>query len=102
MSFLNFEFYFIGTKPRWEEKTITIYDEDVNQALFVLLPLTAKCTIDVSLEFMGITTKEVTGTASYAYDQYRHFKPGSFINYGKFDGYDENGFITSVGLQETK
>lgn len=118
LSFLLFSFYAISygqiggkytyqflnlvTSPRQAAlggKTVTIYDNDVNQAHFN--PATINPDMDNHLAVnYGSYYGEVTyGTASYAYTYDRHlqtFQVGvNYVNYGKFDGYDENGQATS-------
>jgi hypothetical protein len=98
----TYEFLNLVTSPRQAAlggKTITIYDEDVNEALFNPAAINDEMHNHLSLNY-GNYYKEVTyGTASYAYTYDQHlqtFHAGvNYINYGKFDGYDENGLPTS-------
>ncbi|PWA07857.1 type IX secretion system protein PorQ [Flavobacterium laiguense] len=98
----TYEFLNLVTSPRQAAlggKTITIYDEDVNEALFNPATINEEMHNHLALNY-GNYYKEVTyGTASYAYTYDQHlqtFQAGvNYINYGKFDGYDENGLPTS-------
>src|SRR6187402_481450 len=98
----TYEFLNLVTSPRQAAlggKTITIYDEDVNQALFNPASINDEMHNHVALNY-GNYYQEITyGTASYAYTYDQHiqtFHAGiNYINYGKFDGYDENGVETS-------
>jgi hypothetical protein len=98
----TYEFLNLVTSPRQAAlggKTITIYDDDVNEALFNPATINEEMNNHLALNY-GNYYKEVTyGTASYAYTYDQHlqtFQAGvNYINYGKFDGYDENGLPTS-------
>lgn len=98
----TYQFLNLVTSPRQAAlggKNITIYDEDVNQVHFN--PATVNPDMDNHLAInYGNYFGEVTyGTASYAYTYDRHlqtFQVGiNYVNYGKFEGYDENGQATS-------
>ena len=97
-----YQFLNLVTSPRQAAlggKTVTIYDEDVNQANFN--PATINPDMDNHLAMnYGNYFGEVTyGTASYAYTFDRHvqtFQAGvNYINYVKFQGTDETGNYTS-------
>lgn len=98
----TYQFLNLITSPRQAAlggKTITIYDNDVNQAHFNPATINADMDNHLALNY-GSYFKEVTyGTASYAYTYDRHlqtFQAGvNYVNYGNFDGYDENGQATS-------
>jgi hypothetical protein len=98
----TYEFLNLVTSPRQAAlggKIITIYDEDVNEALFNPASINEEMNNHLALNY-GNYYKEVTyGTASYAYTYDQHlqtFQAGvNYINYGKFEGYDENGLPTS-------
>jgi hypothetical protein len=98
----TYQFLNLVTSPRQAAlggKTITIYDEDVNEALFNPASINEEMNNHLALNY-GNYYKEVTyGTASYAYTYDQHlqtFQAGvNYINYGKFEGYDENGLPTS-------
>lgn len=97
-----YQFLNLVTSPRQAAlggKTITIYDNDVNQVHFN--PATINESMDGNLAVnYGSYFGEVTyGTAAYAYTYDKHvqtFHAGvNYVNYGKLDGYDENGQPTS-------
>lgn len=98
----TYQFLNLITSPRQAAlggKTITIYDDDVNQAHFNPATINADMDNHLALNY-GSYFKEITyGTASYAYTYDRHlqtFQAGvNYVNYGNFDGYDENGQATS-------
>ncbi|PZX92620.1 penicillin-binding protein [Flavobacterium aquariorum] len=98
----TYEFLTLVTSPRQAAlggKTITIYDEDVNEALFNPATINEEMNNHLAVNY-GNYYKEVTyGTASYAYTYDQHlqtFQAGiNYINYGKFEGYDESGLPTS-------
>jgi hypothetical protein len=80
-------------------KTITIYDNDVNQVNFNPATLNEDMDNHLAINY-GSLYKEVSyGTASYAYTYDRHlqtFHAGlNYVNYGDFEGYDENGNSTA-------
>ena len=80
-------------------KTITIYDDDVNQAHFNPATVNAEMDNHLALNYGSYFGEVTYGTASYAYTYDRHLQTIqagiNYINYGKFDGYDENGQSTS-------
>lgn len=80
-------------------KLVTIYDEDVNQALFNPASINQEMNNRLALNYGSYYQEISYGTASYAftYDQHiQTFQAGiNYINYGKFEGYDENGQPTS-------
>lgn len=97
-----YQFLNLVTSPRQSAlggKTLTIYDHDVNQVHFN--PATVNQAMDnhLSLNYGNYFGEVTYGTASYAYTFDRHlqtFQWGvNYVNYGSFDGYDENGTPTS-------
>ncbi|HMI06783.1 MAG TPA: type IX secretion system protein PorQ [Flavobacterium sp.] len=97
-----YQFLNLVTSPRQAAlggKVLTIYDYDVNQ--FNFNPATINPEMDNRLAVnYGSYFGEVTyGTAAYAYTYDRHlqtFAAGvNYVNYGSFDGYDENGTKTA-------
>ncbi|MFV5693306.1 type IX secretion system protein PorQ [Flavobacterium sp. LT1R49] len=98
----TYQFLNLVTSPRQAAlggKTVTIYDDDVNQVNFNPATLNPDMDNHLALNY-GSYYKEVTyGTASYAYTYDRHlqtFQAGvNYVNYGNFDGYDENGQTTA-------
>ncbi|MFV8344332.1 type IX secretion system protein PorQ [Flavobacterium sp. XS2P39] len=98
----TYQFLNLITSPRQAAlggKVITIYDDDVNQAHFNPGTINTEMDNHLALNY-GSYYKEVSyGTASYAYTYDRHlqtFQAGiNYVNYGNFDGYDENGQPTA-------
>ena len=97
-----YQFLNLVTSPRQAAlggKTITIYDDDVNQVHFNPATLNADMDNHLALNYGNYFGEVSYGTASYAYNYDRHlqtFQVGiNYINYGKFEGYDENGQATS-------
>lgn len=98
----TYQFLNLTTSPRQAAlggKTITIYDEDVNQVMFNPATLNQDMDNHLAMNYGNYYGEASYGTASYAYTYDRHiqtFYAGvSYINYGTFDGYDENGQSTS-------
>lgn len=97
-----YQFLNLVTSPRQAAlggKTITIYDEDVNQALYNPATINPEMDNHLALNYGSYYGEVTYGTASYAYTYDRHlqtFQAGiNYVNYGKFDGYDENGQKTA-------
>lgn len=97
-----YQFLNLVTSPRQAAmggKTITIYDEDVNQAHFNPATINAEMDNHLALNYGSYFGEVTYGTASYAYTYDRHlqtFQAGvNYVNYGKFEGTDENGTVTS-------
>jgi hypothetical protein len=97
-----YQFLNLVTSPRQAAlggKTITIYDEDVNQALYNPATINPDMDNHLALNYGNYFGEISYGTASYAYTYDRHlqtFQVGiNYVNYGKFEGYDENGQTTS-------
>ncbi len=80
-------------------KVLTIYDYDVNQANFNPAAINPEMDNRLAVNYGSYYGEVRYGTASYAYTYDRHvqtFHAGvNYVNYGKFDGYDENGTATS-------
>jgi hypothetical protein len=98
----TYEFLNLVTSPRQAAlggKVITIYDEDVNQALFNPASINDEMHNHASINYGNYYHEVTYGTASYAYTYDQHlqtFQAGvNYVNYGKFDGYDENGQPTN-------
>ncbi len=98
-----YQFLNLVTSPRQSAlggKTLTIYDQDVNQAHFNPATINPEMDNHLSLNYGNYYGEVTYGTASYAYTYDRHvqtFHWGvNYINYGNFDGYDENGTPTST------
>lgn len=97
-----YQFLNLITSPRQAAlggKTITIYDEDVNQVHFNPAVINVDMDNHLALNYGSYYGDVSYGTASYAYSYDRHiqtFQAGvNYINYGKFDGRDENGNQTA-------
>lgn len=79
-------------------KTITNYDYDVNQPLFNPATINDEMHGRLGLNYVNYLADVSYGSASYAYTYDRHlqtFHAGvTYINYGKFDGRDEQGNAT--------
>lgn len=97
-----YQFLNLVTSPRQAAlggKTITIYDDDVNQAHFNPATINPEMDNHLALNYGSYFGEVTYGTASYAYTYDRHlqtFQVGiNYVNYGKFEGYDENGQVTS-------
>ena len=97
-----YQFLNLVTSPRQAAlggKTITIYDEDVNQANYNPATINPDMDNHLALNYGSYFGEVAYGTASYAYTYDRHlqtFQAGiNYINYGNFQGYDESGQPTS-------
>jgi hypothetical protein len=97
-----YQFLNLVTSPRQAAlggKTVTIYDDDVNQANFNPATINAEMDNHLALNYGSYFGEVTYGTASYAYTYDRHlqtFQAGvNYVNYGRFDGYDENGQATA-------
>lgn len=97
-----YQFLDLGTSPRQAAlggKLITIYDSDVNQAMFNPATINEEMDNHLSLNYGSLFGEVTYGTASYAYTFDRRtqtFHAGvNYVNYGNFDGFDENGVETA-------
>ncbi|MCG9792981.1 type IX secretion system protein PorQ [Flavobacterium algicola] len=97
-----YQFLSLVTSPRQAAlggKTVTIYDEDVNQGIFNPASINPEMHNQMSINYGSYFGEVTYGTAAYAYTYDRHvqtFHAGvSYVNYGNFDGYDENGQSTA-------
>lgn len=97
-----YQFLDLVTSPRQAAlggKVITIYDTDVNQAMFNPAAINDRMDNHLSLNYGSLFGEVTYGTASYAYTYDRRaqtFHAGvNYVNYGDFDGYDEEGLETS-------
>ena len=91
----TYQFLNLVTSPRQAAmggKTITIYDEDVNQAHYNPATINPDMDNHLALNYGSYFGEVTYGTASYAYTYDRHlqtFQVGvNYVNYGKIDGYD--------------
>jgi hypothetical protein len=98
----TYQFLNLMTSPRQAAlggKTVTIYDEDVNQVNFNPATINSAMDNHLALNYGSYYGAVTYGTAAYAYTYDRHlqtFHAGiNYINYGQFEGYDENGQATT-------
>lgn len=98
----TYQFLNLVTSPRQAAlggKTITIYDEDVNQAHYNPATINPEMDNHLALNYGSYFGEVTYGTASYAYTYDRHFQTiqagVNYVNYGTFDGRDENGNQTA-------
>lgn len=98
----TYQFLNLVTSPRQAAlggKIVTIYDEDVNQAHFNPASINPEMHNQLALNYGSYFGEVSYGTASYAYTYDQHlqtFQAGiNYINYGTFEGYDENGQATN-------
>lgn len=97
-----YQFLNLVTSPRQAAlggKVITFYDNDVNQGHFNPANINPEMDNKLALNYGSLFGDVTYGTASYAYTYDRRVKTFfggvNYVNYGKFDGYDENGQQTS-------
>jgi hypothetical protein len=98
----TYQFLNLMTSPRQAAlggKTVTIYDDDVNQVNFNPATINSEMDNHLAINYGSYYGEVTYGTASYAYTYDRHlqtFQVGvNYVNYGSFDGYDENGQSTA-------
>ncbi|MGO4821605.1 MULTISPECIES: type IX secretion system protein PorQ [unclassified Flavobacterium] len=98
----TYQFLNLMTSPRQAAlggKTVTIYDDDVNQVNFNPATINPEMDNHLAINYGSYYGEVTYGTASYAYTYDRHlqtFQVGvNYVNYGSFDGYDENGQSTA-------
>ncbi|MCW2118424.1 hypothetical protein M2326_000717 [Flavobacterium sp. 7A] len=97
-----YQFLNLVTSPRQAAlggKTVTVYDGDVNQGSFNPASINAEMDNHLAINYGSYFGEVTYGTAAYAYTYDRHVQTihagVSYINYGNFDGYDENGQSTA-------
>ena len=97
-----YQFLNLVTSPRQAAlggKVLTIYDQDVNQVHFNPATINQDMDNRLSVNYGNYYGEITYGTASYAYTFDRHIQTFhwgvNYVNYGSFDGYDENGNPTS-------
>lgn len=98
----TYQFLNLVTSPRQAAlggKIITLYDEDVNQAHCNPASINPEMDNQLALNYGSYYGEVSYGTASYAYTYDQHlqtFQAGvNYVNYGQFEGYDENGQATN-------
>jgi len=96
-----YQFLDLMTSPRQAAmggKIITLFDYDVNQGHFNPASINSEMHNQLALNYGNYYGEVSYGTGSYAYTYDRHlqtFHAGiNYINYGSFDGRDENGLET--------
>ena len=94
----TYQFLNLVSSPRQAAlggKVLTNYDFDVTQALYNPATINMDMDNQLALNYTSYLGGIGYGTAAYAYTIDRHvqtFHAGiTYINYGDFDGYDENG-----------
>ncbi len=97
-----YQFLNLVTSPRQSAlggKNITIFDNDVNSGHFNPATINPEMDNHLALNYGSYFGEISYGTAAYAYNYDRHlqtFHAGvNYINYGNFEGRDENGEATS-------
>lgn len=97
-----YQFLNLVTSPRQAAlggKIVTLYDSDVNQALFNPAAINPEMDGHLSANYGSYFGEVTYGTAAYAYTFDRHvqtFHAGvNYVNYGNFEGRDEFGNATS-------
>ncbi|OCB74889.1 penicillin-binding protein [Flavobacterium crassostreae] len=98
----TYQFLNLSTSPRQAAlggKTVTIYDNDVNQVNFNPATLNQEMHNHLALNYGSYFGEVSYGNAGYAYTYDRHvqtFYAGvNYVNYGSFEGYDEKGQKTN-------
>ncbi len=94
----TYQFLNLVSSPRQAAlggKVLTNYDYDVTQGLYNPATINAEMDNQLALNYTSYLGGIGYGTAAYAYTYDRHvqtFHAGiTYINYGNFDGYDEEG-----------
>lgn len=97
-----YQFLNLVTSPRQASlggKIITIYDNDVNQVHFNPATINENLNNHLALNYGSYFGEVTYGTASYVRTlgkSLQTFQAGvNYVNYGKFEGRDENGNLTS-------
>jgi hypothetical protein len=99
----TYQFLNLVSSPRQAAlggKVLTNYDYDVTGALYNPATINAEMDNQLALNYSSYLGGISYGTAAYAYTWDRHvqtFHIGmTYINYGTFDGYDQNGVSTGT------
>ncbi|MFD2603349.1 MULTISPECIES: type IX secretion system protein PorQ [Flavobacterium] len=97
----TYQFLNLVTSPRQAAlggKVVTLYDYDVNQAIFNPATINPEMDNHLSANYGNYYGEVAYGTAAYAYTWDRHvqtFHVGvNYVDYGTFEGRDEAGLIT--------
>lgn len=98
----TYQFLNLMTSPRQAAlggKTVTIWDQDVNQALYNPATINEEMDNHLSVNYGNYYGEVKYGTAAYAYTWDKHVQTlhvgVNYVNYGDFDGYDELGNKTN-------
>ncbi|NBL65685.1 type IX secretion system protein PorQ [Flavobacterium sp. NST-5] len=93
-----YQFLNLVTSPRQAAlggKTVTIHDYDVNQGSFNPATINPEMDNHLAANYGNYYGEISYGTAAYAYTWDRHVQTFhgavNYVNYGSFEGYDENG-----------
>jgi hypothetical protein len=99
----TFQFLNLVSSPRQAAlggKVITNYDHDVTSGLFNPASINAEMDNQLAVNYSSYLGGISYGTAAYAYTWDRHVQTlhigMTYINYGEFDGYDQNGASTGT------
>ncbi|WP_040254662.1 type IX secretion system protein PorQ [Psychroserpens mesophilus] len=99
----TFQFLNLVASPRQAAlggKVITNYDYDVTSGLFNPASINAEMDNQLAVNYSSYLGGIGYGTAAYAYTWDRHVQTlhvgMTYINYGEFDGYDQNGISTGT------
>lgn len=99
----TYQFLNLMSSPRQAAlggKVITNYDYDVTSALYNPATINVAMDNQLALNYSSYLGGISYGTAAYAYTWDRHvqtFHIGmTYINYGNFEGYDQNGVFTGT------
>ncbi|WCO03047.1 type IX secretion system protein PorQ [Psychroserpens ponticola] len=99
----TFQFLNLVSSPRQAAlggKVITNYDYDVTSGLFNPASINAEMDNQLAVNYSSYLGGIGYGTAAYAYTWDRHVQTlhigMTYINYGEFDGYDQNGVSTGT------
>jgi hypothetical protein len=97
----TYQFLNLVTSPRQAAlggKTVTIYDYDVNQAIFNPATINPQMDNHLSVNYGSYYGEVSYGTAAYAYTWDRHVQTlhagVNYVDYGTFEGRDEAGVKT--------
>ncbi|MCB0382150.1 MAG: type IX secretion system protein PorQ [Psychroserpens sp.] len=99
----TFQFLNLVSSPRQAAlggKVITNYDYDVTSGLFNPASINPEMDNQLAVNYSSYLGGISYGTAAYAYTWDRHLQTlhvgMTYINYGEFDGYDQNGVSTGT------
>ncbi|MEL0456544.1 type IX secretion system protein PorQ [Flavobacteriaceae bacterium SZ-1-7] len=99
----TYQFLNLVSSPRQAAlggKVLTNVDYDVTQGLFNPATINVEMDNQLALNYTSYLGGISYGTAAYAYTVDRHTKTlhggVTYVNYGSFDGYDENGNSTGT------